>query len=183
MATRAGVRFRAHDIWDCPEDGNRYEVVGGELLVTPPPSEPHQRAVIALSSIIWQFVRGRRMGRVYQAPFGVMLSPDTAVQPDILYISNTRESIISGRGAEGAPDLVVEVLSPGTSARDRGIKMRQYATAGVAHYWLIDPLAHTLEAYELVEKGYALTENRSGSEIFCPTLFHGLEIPLADLWA
>lgn len=183
MATRGGVRFKADDIWDSPEDGNRYEVVDGDLYVTPPPSESHQRVATALSSMLWQHVRGRRLGRVYQAPFGVILDAESGLQPDIVYVSIDRESIITARGAEGPPDLAVEVLSPGTGARDRGVKMRQYAVAGVPHYWLVDPLGHTLEAYTLTEQGYGLTETRSAGEIFRPTLFPGLEIPLADLWA
>ena len=183
MALRSGVRFTADDIWDTPEDGKRYEVVDGELYVTPPPREPHQRASTNLVGYIWQYVHQRRLGTVYSAPFGVVLDEDNGVQPDIVYVSRERQGMIVERGIEGAPDLVVEVLSRSTEARDRGIKMKRYAAAGIPHYWIVDPRVRALEAYRLDAQGYALTGSYGPGSTFRPELFPGLEIPIDELWA
>jgi Uma2 family endonuclease len=183
MTARARVRFKADDIWDTPEDGNRYEVIDGELYVTPPPLEPHQKGSTNLVGYIWRYVHERRLGTVYSAPFGVVLDDENGVQPDIVYVSREREGLIAERGLEGAPDLVVEILSRSTQARDRGVKMKRYATSGIPHYWIVDPRGRALEAYRLVEQGYELTGRFGPGSTFHPQLFPGLEIPIDDLWA
>ena len=87
------------------------------------------------------------------APTGVVLDDENGLQPDILFISNDRRGIISERGVDGAPDLIAEVLSPPTRARDLGIKLRRYAAAGVPHYWTLDPVACVLEERHLTDSG------------------------------
>jgi len=183
MVQRAKVRFLATDIWDAPDNGKRYEVIDGALYVSPAPSWFHQEVVAALVGLIWPFVRRHRLGRVVPAPTGVVLDDENGVEPDLIFVSRERESIMTARGIEGAPDLLVEVLSPGTAARDRGIKMRRYAASGVAHHWLIDPLARTLEAYRLAEEGYSLVGRLGAGEVFHPEVFPGLAIPLGELWS
>ncbi|MFN0072820.1 MAG: Uma2 family endonuclease [Chloroflexota bacterium] len=150
------VTFKAEDIWDTPDDGNRYEVIGGDLYMTPPPLDAHQAVVTALSAILWEFVRRHRLGHVRVAPFGVVLDASNGLQPDVVFISNARSRILSTRGAEGAPDLVIEVLSPSTASTDRGLKMRRYATSGVEHYWIVDPTRHTIQEYMLGNVGMSL---------------------------
>ncbi len=183
MAVRGGVRFKADDIWDTPEDGNRYEVIDGKLFVTPPPIEPHQRAVMELALYVGPHIRERGLGRLYTAPLGVVLDDENGIQPDLVYVSRERTGIISERGVEGAPDLVVEVLSPSTQGRDRGIKMRRYAAAGVPHYWILVPRSRALEAYRLGDKGYEQVGTYGPGTVFRPELFPELEIPIDDLWA
>ncbi|MBI2320643.1 MAG: Uma2 family endonuclease [Chloroflexi bacterium] len=183
MAVRGRVRFKADDIWEAPDDEYRYEVIDGELFMTPSPSWKHQEALMKLSAYLALWVFPRQLGRLVQAPLGVVLDAETAVQPDLLYVSRERGGIISERGVEGAPDLVVEVLSPRTVARDRGIKMRRYAAAGIAHYWIVDPEARTVESYRLTEQGYERTGVHGPSSIFEPALFPGLAIPVDDLWS
>jgi Uma2 family endonuclease len=182
MAARANVRFQAGDIWEAPDDALRYEVVDGELFMTPAPGWAHQYGLGNLYLLVGNWVRGHRLGYVVQAPVGVVLDAETAVQPDLVYISRERAGLISERGIEGAPDLVVEVLSPSTEARDRGIKLRRYAAAGVPHYWLLDPGSRALEAYHVGEAGYELTGVYGAGSTFRPDLFPGLEIAIGDLW-
>jgi Uma2 family endonuclease len=122
------------------------------------------------------------LGELVAAPVGVVLDESTGVQPDLVYVSRERLGLISARGVEGAPDLVVEVLSPGTAVRDRGIKMRRYAAAGIPHYWLIDLDAPALQPYRLGERGYELTGTYGPGSVFRPELFPGLEIPVDELW-
>ncbi len=183
MSVHRGIRFKATDIWDAPEDSYRYEVIDGELYVTPAPSWLHQRGSGALFGYLWQHIHPRGLGEVVSAPIGVILDDEAGVQPDLVYVSRERAQIITERGIEGAPDLVVEVLSPSTEARDRGIKMRRYAAAGIPHYWLLDPRSRTLEPYRLAETGYVSTGVYGPGSIFRPELFPGLEIPIDDLWA
>jgi Uma2 family endonuclease len=182
MAAR-GVRFKADDIWDAPEDGKIYEVIDGELYVTPAPAWRHQCALNKLNWPIAAYVYSRGLGEVVTAPTGVVLGDENGVEPDLLFLSRERLHLISERGVEGAPDLVVEVLSPSTQARDRGIKLRRYAAAGVPQYWILDLDAPALEAYRLGEQGYELAGRYGPGAIFRPELFPGLEIPLDDLWS
>jgi Uma2 family endonuclease len=183
MAQRSSIRYKADDIWDTPDDGNRYEVIDGRLYVSPAPFEPHQRGLGVLFGYVWSYVRERSLGRVYFAPLGVVLDEENGVQPDLVYVSRDRLDIVVERGIEGAPDLVVEILSPGTRGRDRGIKMRRYAASGIPHYWIVDPRTRTLEAYELTEEGYELVGSYGPGTTFRPSLFPGLDIPMDELWA
>ncbi|MBI4498367.1 MAG: Uma2 family endonuclease [Chloroflexi bacterium] len=166
-----------------PDDGKRYEIVWGELYVVPSPNAPHQTAALRLASLLDRFVQEHGLGKVYIAPFDVVLSRDTVVQPDVLFISRERAAIRTRANVQGSPDLVVEVLSPGTAARDLGIKRDVYALHGVPHYWLIDPDSRSLEAYELREADDVLVQHCAGDEVFAPARFPGLAIPLAALWS
>lgn len=182
MAARGRIRFESGDIWDAPDDKLRYEVIDGDLYMTPAPSWQHQEALMKLSLLVGAWVYGRGLGSVVQAPLGVVLDEENGVQPDLIYIARERAYIISERGVEGPPDLVVEVLSPSTETRDRGVKLRRYAAAGVPHYWLLDLRARALESYVLSENGYELTGIFGRGSIFRPALFPGLEIAVDALW-
>lgn len=182
MAAGRGVRFKAGDIWDAPDDEYRYEVVDGELYMAPAPGWAHQRALGRLYLRIGEWVYRHGLGEAVQAPIGVVLDEETAVQPDLVYVSRERTALISERGVEGAPDLVVEVLSPRTQARDRGIKMRRYAAAGIPHYWILDPVARALETSRLGEHGYERSGVPAPGGTFRPELFPGLDISIDDLW-
>jgi Uma2 family endonuclease len=166
-----------------PEDGRRYEVIEGELYVAPSPTPAHQRASTRLTSFLVIHVLENDLGEVFAAPLDVVLSVSSIVQPDILFISKARLSIITGRNIAEAPDLVVEILSPGTQRYDRNVKQQTYAAYGVRWLWLLDPLRRTIEGYELREGAYVLTQQRSGDETFSPSLFPGLTINLALLWS
>jgi Uma2 family endonuclease len=122
------------------------------------------------------------LGELFPAPTGLVLDDENGVQPDLIYVSKERSAILTKRGIEGTPDLVVEVVSPGTRNRDRGIKLRRYAAAGIPHYWMADPRARSLRAYRLAERGYELTRTYGLGMVFRPELFPGLEIPIDDLW-
>ena len=181
MAVRRTVRFRAEDIWETPDDGNRYEVIDGDLYLTPPPVVIHQRGGGRLYGYIWRYLDEHPIGEVFMAPIGVTLDASNGLQPDIVYVSNERRGIIKERGIEGAPDLVVEVLSRSTEARDRGVKLRRYAAAGVTHYWLLAPRTASLETYALADAGYETAATYGPGCVFSPAPFPGLDVPIDAL--
>ncbi len=165
-----------------PDDGKRYEIIEGELCVTPSPSRKHQEFAGNLLVVLKPFVAARRLGVVYIAPFDVILEETSIVVPDLLFVAQDRVGIVTDRGVRGAPDLIVEILSPGTARRDRVEKAKLYARHGVGHYWLADPEARILEVYELTEGQYRRTANLADDDSFSPSLFPGLTIALSSLW-
>lgn len=165
-----------------PDDGRRYEVIEGELVVTPSPRRAHQRFSRNLLVVLHAHVREHDLGEVFDAPFDVILENTSIVVPDLLFVSRDRLSIVTERGVEGAPDMIVEILSSATARRDRVEKAQLYARHGVGHYWLADPVGRTLETFELTGGQYRLVVSLSGAALFEPPLFPGLTIPLRDLW-
>jgi Uma2 family endonuclease len=146
------TRITWQDVLLMPEDGNRYEAIGGELFVTPPPRVPHQQIALNLVDALLPLLQHPGYGKLLFAPVGVEF-PDTreGVQPDILFVSSERLEIVGEDWLRGAPDLVIEILSPSTAARDRIIKRKLYRRHGVAEYWIVDPVSRTVEAWSFAE--------------------------------
>jgi Uma2 family endonuclease len=171
------------DYRDLPNDRNRYEILDGELSVTPAPSTKHQRISGRLHFALTQHVLANQLGEVYAAPTDLILAPTTVIQPDLIFIGNDRRGIVTERAIEGPPTLVIEILSATTRRTDRQTKAQLYAKHGVPHYWLIDPDLQSVEAYELADDQYNPVVKAQNAELFNPTLFPGLAIALADLWS
>ncbi len=131
-----------------PEDGKRYEAIDGDLYVTPAPKPRHGRIAYELVQALHPLLVRPGHGCVFFAPIGVEF-PDTeeGVQPDILFIANERLDIIGEDWIRGAPDLVIEILSPSTARRDRTLKLNLYQRQGVAEYWIVDPETKTVEVW------------------------------------
>lgn len=165
-----------------PDDGLRYEIIEGFLFSEPSPWRAHQQVAGNLFVILRTHVRERDLGEVFIAPFDVILNRRTVVVPDLVFVTRNRAGVVTERAVEGAPDLIVEILSPGTARRDRVAKLNAYARRGVPHYWLVDPRAQTLEALELGEGSYRLAVAVGGDDTFRPGLFPDLVIPLRELW-
>ncbi|HET7274648.1 MAG TPA: Uma2 family endonuclease [Longimicrobiaceae bacterium] len=121
-----------------PDDGNRYEIIAGELYMTPAPSTRHQLAITPLLAVLHSFVENHNLGWVLPGPVDVLFAEGDYLEPDLVFIRLSRKNIISDRGIEGAPDLVVEILSPSTAMIDRGIKRDRYEHFGVTEYWIVD---------------------------------------------
>ncbi|MCW8139554.1 MAG: Uma2 family endonuclease [Planctomycetota bacterium] len=148
--TRAGVKHTVDDYRALPEGGPRYQLIEGELVpMTPAPSFRHQALVSELVSRLRPFVRSRGLGDVVASPIDVYLGEHDVFQPDVLFVSTARADRIAQDGVRGAPDLVVEVLSPSTRHLDLGHKKRAWARHGVIEYWVVDPEDETLTVYEL----------------------------------
>ncbi len=170
------------DYCELPNDRNRYEILDGELSVTPAPRIKHQTVLGNLHRLLANYVVANQFGTIFIAPTDVILAPTTVVQPDLIFIGNDRRGIVTERAVEGAPTLVVEILSPTTQRTDRETKAQLYAKYGVPHYWISDPDQQTMEAYELAGDQYKLVAKAQYAEVFTPSLFPGLSIQLADLW-
>ena len=138
------------------EDEKRYEIIKGELLMVPSPSWEHQEISGELGFIIQQYVKEKKLGKVFYAPLDVALDTENLVQPDIGFISNKNQSIIKKKGIFGTPDLLIEILSPSSIYRDRYEKKDLYERFKVKEYWLVDPINKTIEVFALEEKGYQL---------------------------
>jgi Uma2 family endonuclease len=138
--------------WDhvqqLPDDGNRYEAIAGDLYVTPAPSVRHQEIALRLVLELVRNLVDPGRGHVWFAPIGVRF-PETGegVQPDIVFVSNERRGIVASDEIRGAPDLVVEILSPTTERRDTGLKRVLYERHGVAEYWIVDPEAGAVDVW------------------------------------
>ena len=175
------LKLTYEDYASLPDD-ERYELIDGELITMPSPKEIHQRLLLLLGSWWLGFVLERRLGSVYVAPFDVVLSATNVVQPDLIFVSSARARIITEDNIRGAPDLLVEILSPSTERRDRIVKRDLYARHGVREYWLIDPYAKTVTVLILGAGGYDThAVYGEGDTLTSPTL-PGFALDLGELF-
>ncbi len=170
--------YRETDYFNLPDEP-RCELLYGSLVLTPAPSLRHQRTLVALFRLLDGYA-ARAGGEAVLSPVDVRLSPHSVVQPDILYVSERRSEILQQRIA-GAPDLAVEILSPGTARRDRGAKLQLYAESGVLEYWIVDPAAETIE-FLVSDKGRFRVEIAVDGRYRSPTL-PGLEVEVEPFWS
>lgn len=166
------------------DDDEHRELIDGDLRMTPAPDTFHQRTSFDLGRLLAEYIRQNDLGECFLAPFDVVLAEDTVVQPDFLFVAADRfEELYDGHGLTGAPDLVAEVVSPGTERRDRVDKRRLYAEAGVEWLLLIEPREQVVEVFRLDDEGHYLLDAASGGdEILTLTPFDDLEIPLDEIW-
>ncbi len=179
MASRKIV-LTSEDYLSLPNDRNRYEILEGELIMTPSPTTRHQVVSRNLEFLLFAHVKTHGLGTVFDAPMDVILDRTTVVQPDILFISEARRGIITERAIEGAPDLLVEILSPSTAKYDRLSKMQLFARYGVTWYWIVDPDACAIEEYERDGEAYRFRAIHTST--FEPALFPGLTMEPAGIW-
>ncbi len=164
-----------------PEDHIRKEILGGDLYMTPAPSPAHQELVLELGSRLRLHISAHGLGKVFVSPVDVVLSPVDVVQPDIVFVRTSKLDIIGEEAIQGAPDLVIEVLSPSTAARDRGRKKDTYEHFGVTEYWIVDPENRVLEVYHLEGPAYRVMNRIAGGE-YQPAFFPGLSLDVDRLW-
>ena len=172
------------DYLNLPEEpGYRYEILEGMLVKEPSPNVPHQRASRRLQRILEDyFWQQDPEGEVFNAPLDVTFQDITVVQPDIFYVSGNQKQIVLKARVDGPPTLVVEVLSPSNSRKDRLQKLQIYQKYGVPHYWLVDPEEKTLECFALKDGTYALVAAGMDEEVVEHPEFEGLAISLKNLW-
>lgn len=134
-----------------PGDRNRNEVIAGDICASPRPSPRHQRALIRVLTRLNGFVEEHALGNVFIGPIDVLFGDEDFIEPDAVFVRRERDGIITDRGVEGAPDLVIEVVSPATSHQDRVIKRERYAYFGVPEYWIVDYDVKQVEVYRMLQ--------------------------------
>lgn len=179
METGLEQRLDYDDYADIPPDGKTYELLDGRLCVTPAPSPFHQRASKRLQRQLETYFEARGLGEVFNAPIDLILTRHDVVQPDLVVVTDPGQ--VSARGIEGAPALVVEVLSPTTTRRDRTVKADRYAALGVRHYWLLDPEACRLECFRLEAGAYVLVAQTEGTAVLALPDWPDLTVNLGDV--
>jgi len=182
----ARIAWRYQDYAALPEDGKRYEIHDGELSEMSAPTTLHQILLLKLAMVLAAHVSARNLGLVMVAPLDVILidtpSETTVLQPDIVYLDNGRLEAARMRGVEGAPTLVVEILSPSTAVIDRTRKRELYARYGVPYLWFVDPDTRELAAHVLESGEYRLVARVSGSEPVDLPPFTDLGLDPSSLW-
>ncbi|MCM3879107.1 MAG: Uma2 family endonuclease [Vicinamibacterales bacterium] len=185
MAPEKAMQLRTSyaDLERMPDDGRRYELYDGEIVVVPTPLPRHQDVVFRIAKALDAYAE-RCGGRMFIAPLDIVLSDYNVLQPDVLFFRASRVHLIDlDRVTRHAPDIAVEVLSPSTRKRDHGRKMEIYEQYGVREYWLVNPIDRSVERYELVRDHYeGRRDVRRGDTLTSP-LLPELEIPLASLFA
>ena len=169
------------DYLQTPDDV-RYELIDGELIMAAAPSIAHQRVSIGFISRMGPFIKGNDLGELFAAPTDVYLSDTNVLEPDLLFVSAARVHIIGEANIQGAPDLVIEIASPSTEDRDRGIKQELYALFGVLEYWRADPLIQTVEVLRLENGGFVSVGVYGRTDTLTTPLLPGLEIDLNDIF-
>ena len=163
-----------------PQDGQRYEIIRGDLYVTPAPSPLHQRVLLRLARQLEDFFHPRQLGEVFVAPIDLILTRHDVLQPDLLVVASASD--VTKRGIERPPWLVVEILSRSTRKQDRGIKLERYAQLGVGHYWLVDPKARRVTCYHLAGDVFEPLLGAQGDDVLRHADWNGLEVRLEPLW-
>ena len=167
-----------------PDDGKRHELIDGEHFVTPSPDVRHQRVLRHLSSWLDRFAAEHGLGEVFFAPLDVLLSEHDVVEPDLLFVATDRSAIVTPANVRGAPNLVLEVLSPASRGRDEVLKRALYERTGVDEYWLVDPEAETVKVFRRQGDRHArpmLLAVHEGDVLATPEL-PGIEIPLQAIF-
>ena len=175
------IKFTYRDYLLLPEQDRR-ELIEGDFHVVPSPKFKHQAISRNLGVEMWEFVRQNSLGIVLWAPMDVVLDQENVVQPDILFVSNDRRNIITDDNISGAPDLVIEILSPSTADRDRELKLGLYARFGVSEYWIVDPDERSVQVMKLGAGGYDSIERHESGTI-SSTLLPGLAVSIGDIFA
>ena len=179
------MRWNSRDLESLPDDGKRYEIIEGELYVSKQPHYYHQRVCMKLGRLLDTWCEESRFGEANYAP-GLIFAEDDDVAPDIVWNSFARlKTVLAADGKlHAAPELVIEVLSPGTrnQTRDREVKLKLYSRRGVSEYWIVDWIVHRVEVYRREQGQLSLVSTLFDSDMLTSPLLPGFNCPLADLF-
>ena len=175
-------KYTYEDYLKIPDDKGRYELVNGELLMTPSPIPNHQRISGKLEFVVRKFVTENNLGEIFYAPCDVYLDNENVVQPDILFISKDRLNIIGDKNIQSAPNLVIEIISENSVYRDMVQKKRLYARFGVKEYWIVIPEEKEVEVYILKGEAYQLYKTYTKVDILESPSLKGLKIGLKEIF-
>jgi Uma2 family endonuclease len=171
-----------HDLLLLPDDGRRYEIIEGDLYEMPAPNLEHATTIFNLVLMLAPVVQSLG-GRMFFAPLDVFFQGADPVEPDIVVILPGWQGRLPLRGPEGAPDLLVEILSPSNRGHDLLTKRTLYARAGVREYWIVDPAQRTVEILTLDREAFHSSQMASGDDAAVSPLLDGAAFPLAQIFA
>ncbi|MEW6572047.1 MAG: Uma2 family endonuclease [Bacillota bacterium] len=163
-------------------EGAPYQLIGGELVLTPAPGTYHQIISMKLGFQMVDFVSKNGLGIVLYAPIDVYLEETETYQPDIIFIAQERMEIIEPARVNGAPDLVVEILSPTTAYYDLRKKYKIYEKSGVKEYWIVDPEEKSVQVFVLKEGKFALDQDVAGQGAVSSRIIEGFTVPLETIF-
>jgi Uma2 family endonuclease len=182
MPRPANIPYTYDDYRTLPDDGRRYELIEGDLFVSPATAPWHQTVSRRLQYALMTLLELPGIAEVFDAPCDVILSSTTVVQPDIIMLRRDRQHLISRRAIEGVPNVVVEILSPSTAERDQYIKRAAYARFGVPEYWVVDPELGYVELHRLEGAGYRLEARFDRASTLRSPELPEVSIPLAPVF-
>jgi Uma2 family endonuclease len=168
------------DLLELPEDNLRHEIIDGEHVVAPAPVIKHQRVAGRIYGHLFMYLVQHPIGEVFMPPCDVVFAPDNVSEPDVFYVSNERKWIIEEKNVQGAPDLVVEVISEPGRRRDEVQKKAVYERFGVAEYWIADPKVDTIRVYR--RGAYDTPVTLRSNDVLTSPLFPGLALDVATLF-
>ena len=174
-------KYTYEDYLKTPDD-KRYELIEGELLMTPSPVPKHQRISRKIGFILEKFITENNPGELFYAPCDVYLDDENVVQPDILFIAKERLSIIGEKNIQAAPDLLIEIISESSAYRDMVQKKKLYTRFGVKEYWIVIPEEESIEIYIIKNKTYQLYKTYSGNDTLDSPYLKGLKIALKEVF-
>jgi Uma2 family endonuclease len=181
----SAAKFTHRDLLEFPDDGRRHELIGGVHVVTPAPVTRQQRILGNVYFLMLVHVEHHRGGRAFVSPVDVVLSTSDVVKPDLVFVSDTRQDILTPTWVQGSPDLIVEILSPLTRRRDEHLKRELYERFDVLEYWVVDPETESVCLYRRengrLERIGELTQGRR--EALITPLLPGLSLPLVHVFA
>src|SRR5437762_677870 len=182
MPRTASRPITVHDYRQLSEGPPYFQLIEGDLVMSPSPFRYHQDILLNQALMFRQYLETNSIGKVYIAPSDVYLTELNVYQPDLYFVSNARKSILSEQGTEGAPDLVVEILSPKTAIFDKGVKREVYARTGVRELWLVDPGLKQIQVFQLDQSSDVPVATYHGNQNFQSPLFPGLDVQLEKVF-
>ena len=181
VAAKPTVKLTYEDYRRTPED-ERYELIEGELILAAAPNMAHQRSQRKLGWRMASTVETEELGEVFFSPCDVVLSEHTTLQPDLIFVSKENEAVLTDANIQGAPDLVVEIISPSSTGRDWVTKRDLYARYGVKEYWLIDPVNRTLWVMRLRNGYLELSDTLYEGDTLTDSIIEGFSVSLSDIF-
>jgi len=167
-----------------PDDGKRHEIIEGDHYMTPAPRTKHQKISINLATAMVSFAKQHKLGLVLTAPCDVILSDENVVQPDLLFVSTARATIVTQDNIQGAPDIVVEILSESSRKKDEVTKRKLYERFGVQEYWIVDPELEIVKIFTLTQHGYGRASelSKETNDVLTTELLPGFECAVSEIF-
>ena len=180
--TELAYKMTAAEFFGLPEGPPFFQLIDGDLYMSPSPRRYHQKLALRLGHILQTYLDAHPIGELYLAPSDVIFTADTILNPDLYYVSAARAGILTDQGADGAPDLVIEILAPSTARLDLGLKREIYAASGVQEMWAVSPSTGTIDIYRFAENSAEPAAVLCAEDALTSPLFPGFSATIASIF-